>query len=246
MRCNLRTVLRLGLPNRLLGSCAMALCMALVQPAQSQTPGAVIEYPDPTTVHRLSTRQMQLSVGGSDGVEFYRVTAILPRGDGAFVVANAGASELRLFDSAGAMRWSVGRSGRGPGEYSYISDAALLPGDSIVVLDVRGRRISVLDPRGNFLRSFLLSTPFEDGGSPILMVALRDGTVLVGYSEIITMVPQPQAVYFGQRLFQYSTTGELRATEGLRLPESEHFVQAVPPNMGGVAYWDLAFGGTEV
>lgn len=242
MRCNLRIVPRLGLPNRRLGSCVIALCTALVQPVHGQSPGTVIEYHDPTTVHRLSTRQMQVNVGGSDGVDFYRVTAILPRSDGAFVVVNAGTNELQLFDSAGALRWSVGRGGRGPGEFSDIRGAALLPGDSILVFDVVGRRISVLDPRGNFLRSFLLSTPFDGGGFPTLMVALRDGTLLVGYSEVRTTIPQPQAAYSGQRLFQYSTTGELRSPDGLRLPNRERFVQAVPPNMGGVAYWDLAFG----
>ena len=74
------------------------------------------------------------------------------------------------------------------------------------------------------------------------MVALANGTLLIGYSEIQRMAPQPTPVYFGQRLFRYSTDGTLRPTTGLTLPESEHFVQATNPSMGGVAYWDLAFG----
>jgi hypothetical protein len=185
---------------------------------------------------------MRLQVGGADGVEFYRITAVVPRSHGAFVVANAGTNELRLFDSTGALQWSVGRSGKGPGEYSHIQDAAGLPGDSTVVFDPVARRITVLDPQGDFVRSFQLAAPFEGGGTPTGVVALRNGTLLVGYSEIQRMAPQPTAVYFGQRFFRYSATGELQSPEGLPLPESEHFVQAVPPTMGGVAYWDLAFG----
>ena len=74
------------------------------------------------------------------------------------------------------------------------------------------------------------------------MVPLRTGTLLVGYSEIQRMAPQPSAVYFGQRIFPYSTTGVLRDSAGWPLGSSEHFVQATGPSTGGVAYWSLAFG----
>jgi hypothetical protein len=111
-----------------------------------------------------------------------------------------------------------------------------------VVFDASARRLSVLDPSGKYVRSFTLQAPFEGGGSVTLVTATRDGAVIVGYSEIRQMAPRPEAVYFGQRLFNYSTTGELRSTNGLAVPATEHFVQAVPKEMGGVAYWNLAFG----
>jgi hypothetical protein len=56
------------------------------------------------------------------------------------------------------------------------------------------------------------------------------------------MTPQPNAAYFGQRFFGYTTVGTLRSPTGFALPNTEHFVQAVPPSRGGVAYWNLAFG----
>lgn len=226
------------------GLCVVALCTIAAPAAQSQASGSVIEYPNPEAVRSLPTSAMRLDIGGPDGVEFYQIAAILPRHNAGFVVVNAGTSELRFFDASGRLLSNVGRSGAGPGEYSYIQDAALLPGDSIVVLDVSpaARRISVLDPQGTFVRSFMLVAPFGGGGFPTGMVALRNGTLLIGYSEVERMAPQRTAVYFGQRLFQYSTTGQLHSSEALRLPEREHFVQGVPPAMGGVAYWDLAFG----
>jgi hypothetical protein len=56
------------------------------------------------------------------------------------------------------------------------------------------------------------------------------------------MEPQSAAVYFGQRLFRYRSSGELLSSPIFALPASEHFIQAAPPSMGGVVYWDLAFG----
>jgi hypothetical protein len=185
---------------------------------------------------------MRLDLGGAGGVEFHRIAAILPRTDGSFIVVNSGTDELRFFDAKGGVVGTAGRSGSGPGEYREMYGAALLPGDSIAVLDRRARRVSILDPRGGFVRLFSIATPFEGGGVPTLMVAMRDGSLIVGHSEVHRMAPQPTAVYFGQRLFPYSTTGEIRSQNGLVLPSTEHFVQAAPPSMGGVAYWSLAFG----
>jgi len=209
---------------------------------ESQQARNVIEYSNPSAVQRLPESALRFSLGGADGIEFHRVAAILPRQSGGFVVVNSGTSELLFFDQSGRLQSTVGRRGRGPGEYSSIRDAALLPGDSLAVFDPSARRVSILSPEGVFVRSFALQAPFEGGGSLTRMVALRDGTVMVGYSEVHQMAPQPRAVYFGQRLFRYSTSGELRSPNGFALPESEHFVQATLPSMGGVAYWDLAFG----
>jgi hypothetical protein len=222
--------------------CSLVLALAGARAALAQSSGVVLEYPNPTVVQRLPESALRLTLGGSDGVEFHRVVTILPLTRGGFVVVNGGTSELRFFDESGRLRSTVGRSGRGPGEYVGIRDAGLLPGDTLVVFDPGARRISILNPDGGFARSFPLQAPFDGGGSATRMVALRNGTVMVGYSEIRQMAPQPTPTYFGQRLFAYSTMGQLRSPNGVSLPESEHFVQVTTPERGGVAYWDLAFG----
>ena len=222
--------------------CLVALSIGVPGAALCQTEGAVVQYSNPTTTITLGRSATRLDVGGADSVDFHRIAAILPREDGTFVVVNSGTHELRFFDARGRFVSTAGRRGSGPGEYRDMQTAAFLPGDSIAVLDRMARRISILDPRGSFVRSFPLAAPFEGGGSLTQMVAMANGSLFVGYSEVQRMAPQPTAAYFGQRLFSYSTTGELRSKDGLALPASEHFVQAAPPTMGGVAYWSLAFG----
>lgn len=184
-----------------------------------------------------------LEVGGADGVEFNRIHSILLRADQGFVVADQGNNALLFFDKNGRHLRTRGGAGGGPGEYRDIIATGLLPGDSVVVVDGIQRRISVLSPGGVFVRSFRIDAPFEGGGSPTRALTTAVGDVVIGFSEVTTMAPRKDAIRFGERLFVFSSTGERRTgDDGLRLAGSEHFVQKVPPQMGGVAYWDLAFG----
>jgi hypothetical protein len=210
--------------------------------ANGQDSPRVIEYPDPTRVITISADARRLALGAE--ADFLRVSAILPRGDGHFIVVNSGSSELRFHDGSGRRYAVVGRRGEGPGEYQRITTAGWLSKDSIAVFDPGVRRVSILGPTGVFARSIPLRAPFEGGGSPTSMVPLRTGSLLLGYSEIVRMAPQPQPVFFKQRLFEYSTGGELRDTAGRSLTSTEHFIQATTPNAGGVAYWNLAYGRT--
>ncbi len=219
--------------------CASGICTIAAQPART-----VVEYANPTTIRTLPQHAPLLDLGGSAGgaMDFLRIVTILPRGDGGFIVVNGATSELRFFDATGHFVSSAGRKGHGPGEYSGVREVGFLPHDSIAVFDPSERRLSILGPNGGFVRSFPITAPFDGGGSATHMIALTDGTLLIGYSEVRTMAPQPDAVTFWQRLYRYSTTGEIRGGGPLRLPDSEHFVQASTPRMGGVAYWNLAFG----
>jgi hypothetical protein len=212
--------------------------------ATAQQAPAVIEYASPVTVLALPRSTPLVDLGGAvgGGTDFLRIVTIVPRRDGSFIVVNGATADLRFFEPSGALRAAAGRKGQGPGEYSGIREVRLLPGDSIAVFDPVERRLSILSPNGEYRRSFTLQAPFDGGGSATHMVALSDGTLLVGFSEVRTMAPQPQAVTIGQRFFRYSTTGGLQPGDPIRLSESDHFVQVTTPQMGGVAYWDLAFG----
>lgn len=226
------------MPNRLASTLIIA---ALPMAATAQSGGAAIEYPNPTGVQRIADDAFRLDIGGSD-VEFFRVIAIRPRRNGGFVVANSGTYELFFFDATGHRASIAGGRGRGPGEYTGMRDVQVTRGDSLVVFDGGARRVSILGPDGSFARSIPLQAPWDSGGSPTRVVAMPEGSVVVGYSEITTMAPRPEAVYFGQRLFTYAPDGSVRPGKGIQLPESEHFIQATTPERGGVAYWNLAFG----
>lgn len=205
-------------------------------------PPRTIEIADPGRIVTIGTDSRRLALGADH--DFLRVAARLPRADGHFVVVNAGTSELWFYDGAGQRYATAGRRGAGPGEYQRIQAAGWLTNDSIAVYDQGARRVSILAPTGEFVRSIALRPPFEGGGTPTSMIPLRTGTLLVGFTEIQRMAPQLEPAYFRQRVFQYTTSGEIQDSAGWSLASSEHFIQATPPSMGGVAYWNLAFGRT--
>lgn len=93
---------------------------------------------------------------GREGVEelqFYRIVNVLVLSNRDIVVANGGSMELRHFNPRGEFIESRGGKGSGPGEYQAITSVSLLPGDSIQVVDARNRRVSILDPMGEFIRA---------------------------------------------------------------------------------------------
>lgn len=202
----------------------------------------VIGYSSPTSVRRLSLDSGEVRLTGAEDIDWERVVAIRSLSGGGFVVANAGSGQLYWFDSTGKRVAVAGRKGQGPGEYLSIRDIAVTRGDNVVVMDDGTRRVTILGPGGKVTSTITLQAPFDGGGGPTRMTALSDGTVIVGYSEVTQMSPRPDASYFRQRLFSYSPAGVLRRGPGFGIPESEHFVQEVPAEMGRVAYWNLAFG----
>lgn len=178
----------------------------------------------------------------TDDINFHQIEAMVVRGDGSLVVANGGSLQLLIFDSAGTFVRAVGGKGAGPGEYQELWSLDLLTGDSLVILDRYQRRVTVLAPDGKYARSFNIAPPFDGGGSPHRLVALRSGDLLIGYSEVRTMPPSPVAQQFRERLFVYRASGEVVPGAGISLLGSEHFTQAVPMRYGGVAYWSRTFG----
>lgn len=76
--------------------------------------------------------------------------------DGRVAIGVAGSREIRIYDASGTLASKLGRQGGGPGEFTNISGLWVGPGDSLLVLDVFVRRLSVIDPSGVYQRSFSL------------------------------------------------------------------------------------------
>ncbi len=214
------------------------LLLPFVLSAQPAQP-APRTYTPPAAVRTIDATARRLNV---DAVDFVRIVSVVPRADGSLVVADAGAFQLLFFDRTGRRVRTVGRGGGGPGEYRDISGLTALRADTLAVWDRDLRRISILAPDGTYVRSIPLEAPFEGGGGSTRVIGLTGGSLLVGFSEVTQMAPQPDPIHFGERLFEYTTDGTRRPGAGLRLMSSEHFVQQVPMERGGVAYWDRAFG----
>ncbi len=77
-----------------------------------------------------------VSIGSSEGSDAYLfsyITGALRLPDGAIIVADAGAHQLRLFDSTGHFVRAVGQQGSGPGDFGYIEGIARCGHDAIWV-----------------------------------------------------------------------------------------------------------------
>ncbi len=141
----------------------------------------IVENARPADDSRLPWRigpEPSVSIGDVVGEEAYMLhqvddAVILP--DGRIVLANAGTSEIRVFDASGMHQATWGRAGEGPGEFTALGGVAPWPGDSIVAWDTRARSIAVFDSDGALGRSFVLEAA-DRPNEP--RMALSDGTVI--------------------------------------------------------------------
>lgn len=84
---------------------------------------------------------------------FGRVVSVLADSEGAVYVADALAGEIRVFDQSGRHLRTIGRKGRGPGEFTSLYALAWL-GDTIAALDPGNARIELLSRDGSQVGSF--------------------------------------------------------------------------------------------
>ncbi|UCC71947.1 MAG: hypothetical protein JSV86_16500 [Gemmatimonadota bacterium] len=112
--------------------------------------------------------------------QLYQVVGSQRLSDGRIAVANAGSSELRLYDAHGTHLFSTGREGGGPGEFGRMTTLASMTGDSLLVYDSRNQRVSVFDAGGALARTAQLHFLTEIGGVPMIVAPFDDGQFLVG------------------------------------------------------------------
>lgn len=117
---------------------------------------------------------LELGTVEDDGPEqFFRVSGLETRADGALAVVNGGTQEIRFFGPDGAHLGSVGREGEGPGEFRGPAGLWRTRGDSLVVWDGRNRRISVLAPSGEVVRT---AAPERQAANPRVLTVFADGS----------------------------------------------------------------------
>lgn len=219
--------------------CLYALSASGTLLAQSSVKEIPIAVPAATDDLRGASPAVRF---GTAALELSGVVAVLPLRAGGVVLADGGSQRLLFFDPSGRLVRAVGGPGAGPGEYQDIGGVVALRRDSILVWDRLLRRATVLTPTGDYARAFLLAAPFDGGGRVMRVVSLADGSLLIGFADAGTWQPSPVAIQLGERLLRYGTDGKRLGTTDVHLLGSERFVQAVPPEFGGVAYWNLAFG----
>jgi hypothetical protein len=122
--------------------------------------------------------QPRLAIGSLDGPEesqLFQVRGALRLPDGRIAIANEGSHEIRYYQTDGSHSHSLGGEGEGPGEFNAVNLLGRL-GDSLVVLDRRQRRVSIIHPDQGFVRSF---TPVEGTVAyPIAGWLFQTGSIL--------------------------------------------------------------------
>jgi hypothetical protein len=102
---------------------------------------------------QLPTLTRAGEIGCSDcgtAAQFATIRDVVVGDSGHVLVLSSEEPTLRYFDRSGAVRWTAGRAGTGPGEYRLPTRAALGP-RGIQVIDMTLRRLTRLDPAGKFL-----------------------------------------------------------------------------------------------
>jgi hypothetical protein len=97
---------------------------------------------------------------------------------GRIVVANAGSRELLVFGPEGGHAATLGRKGRGPGEFEALAWVGHLRADTVVAWDHSLLRWSLFTPEG-FVRA-VTPSPEPGGMFPRAMGVLDDGSLVIG------------------------------------------------------------------
>ena len=124
-----------------------------------------------------------LDLGVMDGdpaYQFYQIAGTVRFPDGRLAVANSGSRQVRFFGADGTYQGATIGQGSGPGEFEDIYFLRKTRGDSILAYDWRNRRVSVMDSRGTFARSFQFTVLTTSGGFPVVAEPFADGDLLLG------------------------------------------------------------------
>ena len=130
-------------------------------------------------------------LSGDPSQALFQVRGAVRLSDGTIVIANAGSHELRWYDPGGLHLRTVGGLGDGPTEFRELALVGVLPGDSVMVNDIRRRRSVVYDRAGQRGRVFLMSSEF--GAFPAPAGVLDDGSVLLNLIAPTAETPKPHA-----------------------------------------------------
>ncbi len=129
------------------------------------------------TACRIEVRHIA-SLGDEGAGQIGTAAAIARTATGGYLVATrVRAGELLEFDGAGAFVRVAGRPGSGPGEYSDIGGLLTDAHDTLTVVDIGARRVTVVSPALRFVRSYALPGTYAFSG-----LSLDSGRVVLNLS----------------------------------------------------------------
>lgn len=126
---------------------------------------------------RLDSADVRIDAEIGDSVFLFGVRGVVQLSDGEIVLANRGTSQLLFFSESGEYRKSVGRRGKGPGEYDPIQGLFSCAGDTLVVAEMD--RLTVLDGEGEVVRMVRVERQAHGGYQSVEGVSADCSSVLV-------------------------------------------------------------------
>ncbi len=160
---------------------------------------------------RVQIREI-LSIGVEDGDPNYlfaKPTNVVVDGKGNIYVIEMFAKQVRKYDKSGKYLVTIGRTGKGPGEYMMPSFGAVDRADNFYLFDYTTMRLSTFQPDGTFEGSFVPG--FLAGG---ICVSPKGEIVVCGIQD-------------GKMLHQFDSKGKLISSFG------EPWKASTDPRMGG-------------
>jgi len=101
------------------------------------------------------TEELRIGSEEDDPRGFSDIRGILVDRKGNIWIIEASLQEIRVFDPSGKHLKTIGRNGKGPGEFTYPDGLAMAPDGMIWVHDPKNARFSIFDQDGKFVRQQL-------------------------------------------------------------------------------------------
>lgn len=153
-----------------------------------------------------------------------------------FYILDRLTQQFFCFDERGKLKYKISASGKGPGEYNFITDFTIDPkGERIFILDPVVQRVLLFCLEGNHLATF--SIPTEKGMGFNKVFALNDSIILV------TSITNNQLVFFDlnqqkvvEKKFEFPIEGPLDAFSPRQNVYQHNGRTFVLPYMGSDVY----------
>jgi hypothetical protein len=221
----------------------LALAAALLVPLAACFGGSAHDpsYRDPASARapEWTVGAPRLTLGREDAgpkFQLFDVLSAVRRPDGAIVLGD-GTGELRIYDAAGRFVRSIGRKGKGPGEFQLPRLIARIRGDSLAVWDGSQQRLTVFDSAGRLGRT--LEPRLAAGFAPDVPAIFTDGGFVVKSGTNVRAIRQHSGVYPDSASFAVAGADGAPLRELGRFPAGEVYVVQ---QRGSFGWSTLPFG----
>jgi hypothetical protein len=179
-----------------------------------------------------------VEIGSTPDALFFNVIGVHLLSNGQIAVADAGLSQIRMYDSGGEFVRAVGGRGEGPGEFKRMHGFFLCPTDTLVVDE--SARLSVFAGNGDFIRVEPVVPRLQDRN--LGLSGMDENCTAVLAKIIYPDAPSQITLYFANR--ETAARNTLVTLTAIPIVERPTYPTALP--YGPWASWAAAKSGAYV